>query len=229
MDDPQEEANIFYNIVKKAVLAIFCILIILICLCFSSCTRTPEERRDRRIEKRYEKDKKRFAYLLKKHPEFIDTTTRIDTIVDTVTVNVYLPAKINKSGIDSLLTLYCNTPEDTTTIVPYDSNKVPTRREVIKQLIYAECTPEKIIGSGQKLLISGKDTVIVNFKGDKNGLNLSIVSISQHFNKTFTIDKPCPDPNYLDLIREYFVGLLIAGSFFLFLGFYLGARRRRNK
>lgn len=194
----------------------------------TSCIRTPEERSDRRTERRNERDSLRFAYLLKIHPNFIDTTTRIDTVEKKVIVKITIPAIIDTGTVDSLLTLYCNTPEDTTVIVPFDTNhiRVPNRKEQLKRLIYAECTPEKVIGSGQKLLIHGKDTVKVNFRGTPMGLELTIESINREINRNNTLVVPCPDCSlsiWQKLLQDWILWLII-----LFAGFLLGIYKRRR-
>lgn len=159
-----------------------------------------------------ERKAQKVARILKDCPNIIDTTRIIDTVVIRDTFSLSIPAKIDTGTIDSLLAEYCkgvsNEVKDTVKV------------RIIKERIYSQCTPDKVIGSGERLLINGKDTVIVSYTGTKTGLDLSIISMSKRISETRVIVTPCPETRAIDAFKDYWWLLLLMFVMGLLFGVY---------
>lgn len=166
-----------------------------------------------------ERKAQKVARILKDCPGIIDTTVIRDTIIISDTFSFSIPAKIDTLTIDSLLDQYCNSIIKKS---PVDSIKT----RIIRERIYSQCTPEKVIGSGQKLLVHNGDTITIGYAGTKSDIDMSIISVKKQIQETRTIPIPCVDPDIWTMINKYYGLLLLLATAFFILGAAVTYRRR---
>ncbi len=162
------------------------------------------------------------ARILKDCPGIIDTITTHDTITVRDSVTIYLESEIDTAVIDSLLSKYCDALRN-----EVSTGKTDTVTIRLKEKIYFETSLKKRLGTGERLLVHEKDTIILKYGTDKNdNLELKIISIKKEVNTKQTIVTPCPSCE-LTLWQDFkqngfkwliiFVSGIIVGFFILLL------------
>jgi hypothetical protein len=151
--------------------------------------------------------------LLEMYPDIIKTGIKTDTVYKVDTFRVYIPTQVSPDSIRNLLDQYCQALKDSVLIA--DTILTPVQEEKlnlpgrIRKKITDQCTPAGVIGVGERLLTSGKDTIIVGFRGLKEGFELMIVNHKREINRTETKTLPAVYPTKWELLKDYWPLLLV--------------------
>lgn len=145
----------------------------------------------------------KFARLIKDCPQLIDTTTLVDTIRIRDTVAISIPSKVDSVEFDSLLSAYC------------DEARLQLQGKADTVRLYElKYKLRNRYGEGETMLFLKGDTVVVGWNENKNGLNLSIISVKKQIEKTKSLVVPCPQ---LKWYNDPFIVSIANAVFWLFL------------